>query len=448
MRLRVVASGGVGQDLSVGPRGVVDLPREVHTRDSAHRRARDAPDGPGAAARPAVAVGEVAVRGLAPPRPDAGGTFASHCGALALRAGPSVATARVSGTIAALDAGRPLRLAGCGRRALLDLPSGASRVVAPRRRPACGPPRAQRAGTRTAAAAGGAGSGDRADGGRRAPRPRAARTRPARLARAGGELLGRWRAWCRGTSGHETELGAPVPIDGFANGWRVGKDCREARFAFTPQRLADAAYLVSGVACVGMLLILLVLALRRWRARAVVLGAAAAAASAGPEAAPAAPDADRVQRAHPLVALACGLVAGGLGWLSFGPRAGVVAGIAVCLLLVVGVSVGRLIATATVALVALAVLYLADPAPRPGGSPSPTPTTTSPHIRWPLWRSFCLGGAAVLAAVRLRAANRRRATAASPDPVPRDAPAHQPNTNDRAGDVGPAARRLPRMPRS
>ena len=154
-----------------------------------------------------------------------------------------------------------------------------------------------------------------------------------------------------------------------------------------------------------------------------------------------------MQRAHPLLALACGLAAGGLGWLSFGREPATVAGIAVCLLLVVGVSVGESYATATVALVALPVLYLADPAPRPRG----LAFTYSNHYitaHQALVALLGLGGAAVLAAVRLRAANRRRATAASPDPVPYSAPAHQPNANDRAGDVGPAARRLPRMPRS
>ncbi|HEX4626954.1 MAG TPA: alpha-(1-_3)-arabinofuranosyltransferase family protein [Solirubrobacteraceae bacterium] len=443
VRLRVVASGGLGQDVSVGSRGVVDLPREVHTRDLRIVVLATRPTGTGAAAPPAFAVGEVAVRGLAPPRPDAGGTFASHCGALALRAGPSVATARVSGTIAALDAGRPLRLAGCGRRALLDLPTGASRVVAapgvtvradhleldaPAPAP-LPPPVTPGAVVR---------AGTEGDGSRDHVRLRL--DKPAWLV-YGESYSSAWRAWCRNAAGKEQSLGAPVPIDGFANGWRVGADCREARFAFAPQRLADAAYLISVVACVGMLLILLIPVLRRWRAGAV-------AGSAAPEAVPAAPDADRVQRAHPLIALACGLAAGGLGWLSFGARAGVLAGIAVCLLLVAGVSVRRLIATATVALVALPVLYLADPAPRPRG----LAFTYSNHYitahSVALVALLCLGGAAVLGAVRLRAANRRHATAASPDPVPHDAPAHQPNANDRPGDVGPAGRRLPRMPRS
>src|SRR4029079_17135577 len=103
------------------------------------------------------------------------------------------------------------------------------------------------------------------------------------------------------------------------------------------------------------------------------------------------------------------------------------AGIAVCLLLVAGVSVRRLIATATVALVALPVLYLADPAPRPRGLAF---TSSSHYITAhsvALVALLCLGGAAVLGAVRLRAANRRHATAAAPDPVPRDAPGYQPN---------------------
>jgi arabinofuranan 3-O-arabinosyltransferase len=450
VRLRVVASGGVGQDVSVGPRGVVDLPREVHTRDLRIVVLATRPTATGAAAPPAVAVGEVAVRGLAPPRPDAGGTFASSCGALAVRAGPSVATARVSGTIAALDAGRPLRLAGCGRRALLDLPSGVSRIVAapgatlradhleldaPAPAP-LPPPVAPGAVVRV---------GTEGDGSRDHVRLRL--DRPAWLV-YGESYSSGWRAWCRNAAGKEQSLGAPVPIDGFANGWRVGADCRQARFAFGPQRLADAAYLVSGMASVVMLLILLVPALRHWRAGAVVPGPASAAATAGPEAVSAALDADPVQRPHPLVALACGLAGGGLAWLSFGPRAGVVAGIAVCLLLLVGVSVRRLIAIATVALAALPVLYLADPAPRPSG----LSFTYSDHYitahSVALVALLGLGGAAVLAAVRLRAANRRRAVAASPDAVSPDAPAYQPDANDRAGDVGPAARSLPRMPRS
>ena len=50
-----------------------------------------------------------------------------------------------------------------------------------------------------------------------------------------------WEALCNGRS-----LGAPVPIDGYANGWRVGAGCRNVRFTFAPNRLALIGYLRPG----------------------------------------------------------------------------------------------------------------------------------------------------------------------------------------------------------
>jgi hypothetical protein len=49
-----------------------------------------------------------------------------------------------------------------------------------------------------------------------------------------------WRARCDGR-----DLGAPVPVDGFAMGWRVPAGCRAAEMGFAPDRIVRAGYLVS-----------------------------------------------------------------------------------------------------------------------------------------------------------------------------------------------------------
>jgi hypothetical protein len=61
-----------------------------------------------------------------------------------------------------------------------------------------------------------------------------------------------WRAECSGRS-----LGAPHVVDGFANGWRVGPDCRRVTFHFAPQRAVDAGYWIGALACLVLAAILL-----------------------------------------------------------------------------------------------------------------------------------------------------------------------------------------------
>jgi hypothetical protein len=90
----------------------------------------------------------------------------------------------------------------------------------------------------------------------------------ARFAPAGGPswlVLGEsyskgWRAWCDGR-----ELGEPEPVDAFANGWRVPHGCRTARFAFGPDRLAIAGYLISAFAALLLALGAGVMFVRRRR---------------------------------------------------------------------------------------------------------------------------------------------------------------------------------------
>jgi len=57
-----------------------------------------------------------------------------------------------------------------------------------------------------------------------------------------------WEATCDGRS-----LGAPRPINAFANGWRAPADCRNVKFRYRPQATAVAGYVISGVGCALLL---------------------------------------------------------------------------------------------------------------------------------------------------------------------------------------------------
>jgi arabinofuranan 3-O-arabinosyltransferase len=414
-RIRVKA-GRITQTVGVSPGGAVRLARPVRARDLritvlASRSATVADAARGLAA---VAVSEVHLRGARPPRPPRSGGFATRCGEVVLHVRGRAATARVTGTIADLDAGRPLRLAGCGPRARLPLPAGATQLVAS------------------------AASGVRPDHlelTAAAPAPLASPVAPGGIASAGVSgnsgrghvqlnldrpawlVLGEsysdgWRAWCRGRSGGERGLGVPVPIDGYANGWRVDPDCREARFAFTPQRAANVGYIVSAVACLGMLALLVRPRRRRRRAGVAAAGPTDCAPVAGAARLPAvtrAAPADPVRRVRwPVAALVAVLVAG-FGSFLFGPRAGIAFGLGTGALLLVGLTVRRLIAVAGLALAAVPVLYVASPAPRPNG----LAFTYATHYIAAHWVAVaavtCVGGAGVLGALAVRAAGRRDA---------------------------------------
>ena len=67
-----------------------------------------------------------------------------------------------------------------------------------------------------------------------------------------------WQAFCNGRS-----LGAPTPIDGYANGWQVRPGCQSVRFSFAPNRVAKLAYLVSAIA--GLLCLLALIGSHQWR---------------------------------------------------------------------------------------------------------------------------------------------------------------------------------------
>jgi arabinofuranan 3-O-arabinosyltransferase len=82
-----------------------------------------------------------------------------------------------------------------------------------------------------------------------------------------------WRASCDGRS-----LGEPVPINGYANGWRAPAGCRDVEFEFAPQKGVRAGYAISGVVCALLLALLLAgwVAMRRRPEAGAAQGGAAA----------------------------------------------------------------------------------------------------------------------------------------------------------------------------
>ena len=217
--------------------------------------------------RRAVGIREITGAGVPIARVPRRGRVRSRCGDLAGHARPARVRLRADATIADLDAGRPLRLRSCGAAA--DLPAGEARLSMPPgtlspyllrlRSPAPDPPA-------TAAAVPGrvldSGTAERdARTGVRlecASPPGSCSASPTAT---------RWRASCDGR-----DLGAPVPVDGFAMGWRVPARLRAREMAFAPDSLVRAGYLVS----LPFLLAMLGLVIVRRAARA---GAAASTSS-------------------------------------------------------------------------------------------------------------------------------------------------------------------------
>ena len=197
--------------------------------------------------------------GLRAPAPRRRGAFATACGELRATAGDASIPLSVSGTLAELDAGEALRLRGCGGEPL-RLPRGRSPLSVPPgpvmradhlllRSPAPRP-------LAGAAARPQVTSSTRAGAPGQTERARLRPGGPAWLVLTQSYSRG-WRAWCSDARGRERELGEPLPMDGYANGWRVRADCVEARFAFAPQTSATASFALSGASGLALLGIVL-----------------------------------------------------------------------------------------------------------------------------------------------------------------------------------------------
>ncbi len=245
-RVRISFPGGRTPVLTPGPGGVVTLPRPVRTR-ALRLTVLAARFVPGLPARErmirAVGVASLRVPGLPPARIPQSGPLRAPCGSAAFTVAGRRVLLRPRGTVAELNAGRPLRAVSCG------------------------PPVRIGRGIQLARAARGPFTIDLLD--LRSPAPEAAPrpagggvvTAPGQLGNASlhgarvalrgpswlvlGQSFSRgWRASCDGRS-----LGAPRPIDVFANGWRAPAGCRAVSFDFAPQRIATVSYAVAALAC-------------------------------------------------------------------------------------------------------------------------------------------------------------------------------------------------------
>jgi arabinofuranan 3-O-arabinosyltransferase len=281
-RVGLTVDGRAGPPIRVGPLGLVTLPRAVRGR---HFRldVLDARFPAGTSGRDrqrrAVGIGEIAGAGVPALRAPHRGTVALACGVAAVRIGGR--TVGLGGTVdrAALEAGRPLRLHGCGptpslparrvaitgvdrplRVDALRLASG-PRSISPQ---LLGLNRPRSGGPSSRGTAGPAATGRVLDSGT-----------PSADARRGvwiavdapswlvfGESYDRhWRATCDGR-----DLGTPRPMQGYANAWPVTAGCRTVDFTYNLQRAATAGYLISLVGCALLLLVALVGFRRRRRA--------------------------------------------------------------------------------------------------------------------------------------------------------------------------------------
>ncbi|HZN87710.1 MAG TPA: alpha-(1-_3)-arabinofuranosyltransferase family protein [Thermoleophilaceae bacterium] len=334
-RVRVRSAGKVSPALEVADGGLVTLPGPLRGR----RFRLELLEGDRAGA-PALGIAELDAPGVAAYEPRGGGSFRSPCGALRLSASSGArADLRVDGAVRRLDAGRPLRATACGDA--LELPAGRT-VVETRSRlflPSLVRLRSPAPDGAPVPVTGGGSVIDRGARGHGSYKDvRVEVEGPSWLVLGESFNLG-WTASCDGD-----DLGDPRPIDGFANGWRVEQGCERVEIVFGPNRVAIWSYVLSGLAC---LVLLVLLALRRPPRRAE---------EERPAVLPALPAVRRLPLGR---AAAIGLAAGLVGGFLFALRAGVVIGPLVALLLWRGPSIPQLTAAAA-ALVGLVVptLYL------------------------------------------------------------------------------------------
>jgi arabinofuranan 3-O-arabinosyltransferase len=187
--------------------------------------------------RRAVGIAEVDGAGLRMAVPRSGGLRAP-CGSAAISADGRTLGLRVTGEVAAFDAGAPLAADGC---APLQLPSsrfdvrGLPRalVVDHLKLASKAPSGIVVPGSGGSVARQGTGGDGRRDG------VRVNIDGPSWLVLGESYDKG-WRAHC---NGHD--LGAPVPIEGYANGWLVDRGCSSVDFRFAPNNTLRLAYLIS-----------------------------------------------------------------------------------------------------------------------------------------------------------------------------------------------------------
>lgn len=263
--VRLVWDGGRTPVLRVGGDGVVTLPDPPRAR--AFRLEIVAAAGAGEA----VGIAELSVEGFAPARRRAPRARAGARVPCPPRAARPVATSRLAfnpgltamtaagpvplslaASLGDLDAGVPMRAESC---APADLPAGEQRLRAPpgvlridhlRLRSAAPEPLARAAVIPGRVLdPGEPGRGSRSD---------------VRLDLSGPALLVLGESWSKGWRANcdGRDLGDPVVVDGYANGWKANPSCLNATFKFAPTAPVRWIQLLSALAC----LLLLVVAIR------------------------------------------------------------------------------------------------------------------------------------------------------------------------------------------
>lgn len=261
--------GGATRPITVAPDGRVVLPRFVRAR-AFRLTILDAAFAAGTSARArtakAVGIGSLSVPGLSPARISQAGPLRARCGSAAILISGRTVPLQPLGSIDQLDRGEPLRARACGSaKPAPTMPAGIQEI---RSKP-------------------GPWSIDMLRLASPAPLPAAQATADGRVLNPGhignssvdgvrvtltgpswlvlGESFDRgWRATCDGRS-----LGPPQVVDSYANGWLAPASCRRVAFSFAPQDGVRTAYAVSALACLLLLLIVALGAVRRPAARTV-----------------------------------------------------------------------------------------------------------------------------------------------------------------------------------
>jgi arabinofuranan 3-O-arabinosyltransferase len=270
--VRLSWPGGETPQLPVAADGTVELPGPARAR-SFRLTVLDTEPGPEGTTR-AVGIASLRVPGVASVEPVRSGPIRARCGDAAVTVGARTVPMLPQGTIADLEAGRPLRARACsgdvrmgdGVQRIRSLPAAFSVHLLRLHSPAPEP-------VAPATGAGGARVIDPGELGHSSVEGvRVDFDSPGWLVLGQSHSEG-WRATCDGRS-----LGEPVPINGYANGWRAPAGCRDVEFEFAPQEGVRAGYAISGVVCALLAAFLLagwVLLRRRPEAGAAQDGAAA-----------------------------------------------------------------------------------------------------------------------------------------------------------------------------
>jgi hypothetical protein len=207
----------------------------------------------------AVGIGSVSVAGLKPVAMPVSGPLRAPCGTVAVSVGGRRVSLAPHGTVAELNAGRPLPATTCGAAAAVPMGAGVQRITS-----LPGPFSVDllRLSSPAPSPVAPAVSGGRVVdpghiGQSSVTGVRVALNGPSWVV-LGESFDNGWRATCDGRS-----LGTPRVLDGYGNGWLAPAGCKRVSFQFAPQSGVNKSYVISAIAAALILLFLMVGAARR-----------------------------------------------------------------------------------------------------------------------------------------------------------------------------------------